>query len=132
MDIKVSHKSPIQLLFKSDWSEFFTNGQLSNEHTHNSFFKEAKFILSIHIEQSLFSTEIIPTKFFIPSPSISSSQISGILSQSMSHLYCQSVQFLIAFSHKSEEFIWTVHWFTNATHLFTSTELVNNLSHAFG
>ena len=33
----LSHTSQIQLLFRSDWSEFSWNGQLSNEQTQNSF-----------------------------------------------------------------------------------------------
>ena len=129
-EIESSQISQIQLLFRSDWSGFEAKGQSSNEHTHNCLFNKSEFILFSQNEQSLFSDEIIPIKFFTPSQSISSSQISGILSQSWSHLYLESVQFFIKVSHKSTEFIWTVHWLTKAIHLLTSTEFVNNLSQA--
>ena len=130
LDIVSSQTSQIQLLFKSDWFEFEINEQLSNEHTHNCFFNKSEFIFFSQTEQSLFSYKIIPIKFFTQSQSISSSQISGILSQSWSHLYFDSVPFFIAVSHISNELTCTVHWLTKATHLFTSTELVNNLSQA--
>ena len=87
-------------------------------------------MFSTQSEQSDFSFNIIPIKFFTPSPSISSSHISGILSKSWSHLYFDNVPFFNAVSQISNEFIWTVHWFISATHLFTSTKLVNNLSPA--
>ena len=130
LEIISSHVSQIQLLFKSAWSGFEVNGQLSKEHTHNSFFSKSVFTLFFQTEQSLFSCKMIPIKFFISSQSISSSQISGILSQSWSHLYFEKSPFLMAVSHISTEFIWRVHWLARATHLLTSTELVNNLSHA--
>ena len=130
LEIELSQISQIQLLFKSVWSKFDTKGQLSREQTQNCFFNKSGLRLFSPKEQSLFSYKKIPTKFFIPSPSISSSQISGILSQSKSHLYFERVPFFTAFSHISTEFTWSVHWLTNAIHLFTSTELVNSLSQA--
>ena len=128
--IKASQTSPIQLLFKSIWSELNSNGQSSKEQTQNCLLNISPLILSNVTEQSLFSRVIIHTKFFIPSPSISSSQISGIQSLSISHLYLEIVQFFSAFSQISTEFTWTVHWFIKAIHLFTSIALVNILSHA--
>ena len=66
--------------------EFDSKGQLSKEHTQNCFFNKSELTLFSPKEQSLFSYKRTPTKFFTPSQSISSSQISGILSQSKSHL----------------------------------------------
>ena len=86
LDIVDSHLSHTQLLFISSWSSFTSNGQLSKEQTQNCFLNISTFIFSAVIEQSLFSRTIIHIKFFFPSPSISSSQISGILSPSISHL----------------------------------------------
>ena len=129
-ETNASQISPTPLLFKSDWSELEVNGQLSKEQTHKCSLNISISILSTPNKQSFLSLATIQIKFLTPSPSMSSSQISGVQSLSISHLYFESVPFFIAISHTSAEFIWTVHWFTNATHLFTSTELVNNLSHA--
>ena len=85
-DILDSHISHTQLLFISNWSSFQSNGQLSREQIQNCLFKTSIFILFAVIEQSLFSCVISHIRFFFPSPSISSSHISGILSPSLSHL----------------------------------------------
>ena len=85
-DIEESQASHIQLLFISTWSAFQSNGQLSKEQTPNCFSSISTFTLLDVTLQSLFSLVINHIKFFFQSPSISSSQISGILSQSLSHL----------------------------------------------
>ena len=125
-----SQISHTQLLFKSVWSEFGLNGQLSKEQIQNCCWNKSDLILFESTEQSLFSRVIIHTKFFTPSQSISSSQISGIPSPSWSHLYLDNFQSFKSCKQTSTEFICTVHWFVKATHLFTSTEFVNILSQA--
>ena len=95
-EIKLSQKSHTQLLFKSDISIPWLNGQLSKEQTQKCFLRISTFILFEEIEQSLFSFVIIHIKFLSQSPSTSSSHISGIQSLSMSHLYFDKFHHIFA------------------------------------
>ena len=70
----------------------------------------------------MFSYLIIQIKFFIQSQSISSSQISGIQSLSISHEYCERVQFIIAPKQVSVSAIAIVDMVSKSKHSFIYTE----------
>ncbi len=98
---KPSHTSHRQLLLISIWSGFTWNGQLSREQISLCNNKISLFMFFDVIEQSSNSKLINHIKFGSQSPSISSSQISGIPSRSISHLNWFSLPFSLASIHIS-------------------------------
>ena len=117
-----SQESQNQLLFTSNWLTLLLIGQLSRLQMFLCNKKTSLFMLSVVIEQSLFSYFIIQIKFFIQSQSISSSQISGIQSLSISHEYCEMVQSIIAFRQISLSDILIVDVVSKSKHSFIYTE----------
>ena len=113
-----SQLSPNQLLFISNWELLLLIGQLSRLQTFLCNKNISLFILSAVIEQSLFSYFINQIKFFVQSQSISSSQISGIQSLSISQEYCERDQFIIAHKQTSVSAIAIVDIVSKSKHSF--------------
>ena len=113
-----SQESPYPLLFTSSCVLLLLIGQLSKVQIFLWYKNVLWFIFSAVIEQSLFSYLIIQIKFFIQSQSMSSSQISGIQSLSISHLYFHKLLFIIASKHTSCSEIISVAVVSKSIHSF--------------
>lgn len=94
----LSQTLPYQFLLSSAWSALTLKGQLSIlmpwAACWCSYCSRGILVFWLSIAQLGFSYKMSHMRLLVPSPSMSSSQMSGILSRSISHLYLEISQHL--------------------------------------